>query len=148
MRETTVDLQELEEKKVKPPKEVGTNSFTFTLPRSGHVLTFKLLTQADQSDIDAELKGQAKLGSDVDTTTSTRLKYIITSVNGEDAPGRIREFVDNEFLTRDAKVFRDYYNTVNPDVDINIKFQCPTCNAIRSATMPIGISFFWPDSGV
>ena len=88
------------------------------------------------------------MGSDIDATVSTRLKYIITAVNGEDGKGRVREFVDNEFLTRDARTFREHYNSVNPDVDITFTFECNTCGEERSATMPIGIEFFWPDSGV
>lgn len=146
--DTVVDLTSLEEKDVPKPEKQGENSFTFTLPNSGHILTFKLLTQKDQDEIDAELRGLAKIGSDVDSTVSTRLKYIITAVNGEEDKKRIREFVDNEFLTRDARAFREHYNSVNPDVDITFTFVCNSCGVERSATMPIGIEFFWPDSGV
>ena len=146
--DTMVDLTSLEEKDVPKPEKQGENSFTYKLPNSGHVLTFKLLTQNDQDEIDAELRGYKKLGGDVDASVSTRLKYIITAVNGEDDKQQIREFVDNEFLTRDARAFRENYNRVNPDVDITFTFECKDCGEERSATMPIGIEFFWPDSGV
>ena len=37
------------------------NNFTFTLPKSGNTVTFKLLTHGDEKKIDAEIKGLKKI---------------------------------------------------------------------------------------
>lgn len=143
---TSIDLTQLKEKEVLKPDEPGKNEFKFKLPNTGRTLIFKLLTHADEEDITAELDNASKLGGDVEYTISTRLKYIITSVDGNADKQAIREFVDNEFLARDAKAFRDYYYTVNPDVDMSYNFVCPKCNNERRVAVPLGIDFFWPES--
>ncbi|KKL88020.1 hypothetical protein LCGC14_1928880 [marine sediment metagenome] len=143
---TNVDLTQLDEKEVPKPDEPGKNEFTFKLPGTGRTLIFKLLTHADEEDITAELENATKLGSDVEYTISTRLKYIILAVDGNADKQAVRDFVDNEFLARDAKAFRDYYYTVNPDVDMSYNFVCPKCNSERRITVPLGIDFFWPES--
>ncbi len=145
MTDTSVDLTQLEEKTLKEPEEKGVNSFTFELPFSKTTVTFKLLTQGDQNSIDHELRQHQKTGSDIDTSLSTRLKYIITAVDGDDNKQIVRAFVDNSFVTRDSRAFREYYSSVNPDIDLEFSFQCESCNEERRATMPIGIEFFWPE---
>ena len=39
---------------------------------------------------------------------TTRMKYLITSVEGDTSGKKIREFVDNYLLARDAKALRDH----------------------------------------
>lgn len=143
---TNIDLTQLNEKDVEKPAEQGKNEFSFKLPIIGKTLLFKLLTHADEEDITAELDNMSKMGGDVEYTISTRLKYIITAIDGNTDGQAIREFVDNEFLARDAKAFRDYYYTVNPDVDMSYDFVCPKCKSERRISVPLGIDFFWPES--
>ena len=49
-------------------------------------------------DIDRELKGLKKINKDSNPEMTTRLKYIIQSVDGKQDQKSIRDFVDNEFL--------------------------------------------------
>ena len=72
---------------------------------------------------------------------STRLKYLITSVNGETESKKIREFVDNYLLARDSRALREYINLTSPDVDLNY-----VLDSGEEVTVPIGLSFFWPDA--
>jgi len=119
----------------------GINEFTFTLPNSGNLITFKILTTSDDKKIDAELAGLKKINKDSSPELSTRLKYIITSINGDREIKSIREFVDNSLLARDSRALREYIRKVQPDVDLTF-----TSNSGEEVAIPINLSFFWPDA--
>lgn len=137
-----VDLSTLENKPLDDSLYTrGKNEFSFTLPSSSNVITFKLLTHGDERKIDSEIKSLKKLSPDASPELTTRLKYLITSINGNSDIKTIREFVDTAFLARDARAFREYLNQIQPDVDLTF---FPS-RGTQPATIPIGISFFWPD---
>jgi len=138
----TVDLSQIENKPLK--EELFTNrlnEFTFTLPKSGNVVTFKLLSHKDEQDITRELEGLKKINKDASPELSTRLKYLITSVEGKRDKKDIREFVDNYLLAQDSRALREYIREIQPDVDLTF-FPDGSNDRIN---IPIGISFFWPD---
>lgn len=144
--ETTVDLSTLDPKEVDFSKlEPGVNEFGFILPTSNYPITFKLLTHEDEKKIDRELQGLKKINKDSSPEVTTRLKYMITSVNGEKDPKDIRNFVDNFLLAKDARALREEYNKVSPD--INLMFNVEDENGVeQEVNIPIGINFFWPDA--
>lgn len=119
----------------------GVNEFTFTLPHSGNLITFKILTVGDDKKVDAELTGLKKINKDSSPELSTRLKYIITSINGDREVKSVREFIDNSLLARDSRALREYIRTVQPDVDLIF-----TSNSGEEVAIPINLSFFWPDA--
>jgi hypothetical protein len=138
----TVDLTQLENKELDSNLFTArTNEFTFTLPHSGNAVTFKLLTHKDEQDIQRELDGLKKISKDNTPELSTRLKYLITSVEGKRDKKDIREFVDNYLLARDSRELRAYIREIQPDVDLTF---FPEGNSDR-INIPIGISFFWPE---
>jgi len=145
---TTVDLTQLDFKTIPEPAEKNVNLFTFTLPTSNRVLTYRLLTQADEDSIDEDVEKQLVIDSDVDKTLTTRLKYIIVSVDGDESKVVIRKFVDSEFLARDSRAFRQHYQENSPDVDFTIMHKCKKCSDERKIRVPIGPDFFWPDSAI
>ena len=137
-----VDLSLLENKPLKEELFLNrTNEFSFTLPKSKNSITFKLLTHKDEQDINRELEGLKKINKDSSPELSTRLKYIITSVEGMREKKDIREFVDVAFLAQDSRALREYIREIQPDVDLTF---FPGGNNDR-INIPIGISFFWPD---
>jgi hypothetical protein len=141
----TVDLSELKEKEFDSSLIQNKNEFSFKLPHSGNEITFKLLSHGDEKKIDAELEGLKKIDSKGSFELSTRLKYMILSVNGNRDMKTIREFVDNAFLARDAKAFREYVATITPGLDL--KFTYTNENGVeKEAALPIGLNFFWPDA--
>ena len=121
--------------------ERGKNEFKFTLPNSGLDITYKILTHADERKITKELEGLKKLHKNDPPELSTRLKHIITSVNGDAENKTVRQFVDNALLAIDSRALRKHISKNQPDVDL--KF---TTNGGQEVTIPIGISFFWPDA--
>jgi hypothetical protein len=118
----------------------GKNEFEYTLPHTGNKITFKILNGYDESKIQRELDGLKKINKDASPELSTRLKYIITSVEGENDNKSIREFVDNYLLARDSKALRDYINEIQPDIDLTY-----TSDDGEEVKVPIGLNFFWPD---
>ena len=139
----TVDLSTLENKPLNEELfKDGENNFEFTLPHSGNRVTFKLLTHKDEQDISRELEGLKKINKDNSPELTTRLKYLITSVEGKTEKKDIREFVDNYLLARDSRALREYVKEIQPDVDLTF-FPTGESNRIN---IPIGVSFFWPDA--
>jgi hypothetical protein len=138
----TVDLSLIENKPLKEELfKNKVNEFTFTLPKSKNTITFKLLTHKDEQDISRELEGLKKINKDTSPELSTRLKYIITSVEEKRDKKDIRDFVDNYFLAQDSRALREYIREIQPDVDLSF---FPDGNSDR-INIPIGINFFWPD---
>ena len=139
--DVTIDLSTLENKKFDKSYMVdGKNEFAFTLPTSETKITYKILDGHDEVKIQRELKGLKKINKNASPEASTRLKYSITSVDGDTEVKSIREFVDNYFLARDARAFREHLRETQPDVDLNV-----ILDSGEEVSVPIGLSFFWPD---
>jgi hypothetical protein len=137
----TVDLSKLEHKKVDEKLWKNGNSFEFTLPSTKNKITFKLLTHGDEVKINNEIKGHQKINKNSQPLISTRIKHIITSIEGETDVKKIREFVDNYLLARDSRALREYIKTVSPDIDLTFFPE----ESNEKVDIPIGLSLFWPD---
>jgi hypothetical protein len=144
--EVTVDLTEAEDKLINEDVITeGKNEFTFILPTSKKELTFKLLTHGDERKIEQELKGLKKIHKGNVPELTTRLKHIITSVNGDRDSKNIRNFVDHLFLAKDARALREYSTNLMPDIDLKYDLEFEDGAIAESVTIPIGVQFFWPD---
>jgi hypothetical protein len=142
----SVDLSIFEAKKLDESLyKKGQNEFAFTLPHTSNTITFKLLTHGDEKKIEQEVKGLQKIDKNNITEATTRLKYMITSINGSYEKVDVRDFVDNGLLARDARAFREYYNKVSPDLDLNYTY-VDFDGAEKEAVLPITLNFFWPDA--
>jgi len=143
---TTIDLSKLDEKVMDESLfTAGVNEFAFTTPKTGTLLTFKLLTHGDEKKIEAEIKGLQKVNPNGSFDVTTRLKHMITSINGDRDQKTIRDFIDNYMLAVDARAFREYYNKVTPD--INLKYTPEDENYTgEGIDIPVSLNFFWPDA--
>ena len=147
--EVTVDLTEANDKELDESLIIeGRNEFAFTLPVSKIQVTFKLLTHGDELKIANELKGLKKISKTNTADLTTRMKHLITSVNGDRDIKSIREFVDGNFLARDARALRQYVADIMPDIDLTFDLQFQDGASAEGVTIPIGTTFFWPESGV
>jgi hypothetical protein len=143
--EYTVDLTQLDEKPLDEALFVqGKNEFDFTFPKSGNKITFKLLTGKDEKSIEAEIKGLQKIDANASYENTTRLKHMITSINGKTDKVSIHDFVDNYFLAPDSRAFKKYYYEISPDIDTTITID-KDGYVQEGVVIPIGVSFFWPD---
>ena len=143
--EVMIDLSEVQDKEIDKSliKTPGVNEFEFTLPHSERVVTFKLLTQRDENNIQLDLKNQRKLKREAELTT--RLKHTIVAVDGDTDKATIREFVDTELLAVDSRALRNYIKDMSPDVDLTFNFEGEDGTVVNNVQIPIGVSFFWPD---
>ena len=141
-----VDLTQLKEKEIDELLfEKGKNEFKFVLPQSGNVITFKLLTGKDEKSIDAEIKGLQKTDPNGSFENTTRLKHMITSINGKYDQASIRDFVDNYLLAPDSRAFKKYYNEITPDIETTITIE-KDGYVQEGVVLSIGIDFFWPST--
>lgn len=136
-----VDLTALE--MISSSTESENGEYTTTLP-TGVVVTFKLLTRKDERDIEAEVEALRKFTGSVEGYNSARLKYMITSVNGNSDKRVVREFAEN-MIIRDVRAFREAVRKVAPDVNFDISAECTSCATTIKGRMPFGSNFFWPD---
>ena len=141
----TVDLTEIKEKETEDATPTENGDFLFTLPQSGNEVTFKLLTHGDDKKVDREVQGLKKINRDNDTSMSTRLKHIITSVNGERETSTVRQFVDQGLLAQDARALREEYTRVQPDVEFKV-YHVDDNGVGEDIDVPVNINFFWPDA--
>ena len=138
-----VDLSILEPKELTPEYLAATeNNFEFELPASGIPVTFKLLTHADEQKIEQELKGLKKINKNSSVELSTRLKYMITSVDGEADTKTIRDFVSKNLLAMDARALRKKVNEIQPDIDMRFY---PEDGPEGGVQIPINVNFLCPD---
>ena len=81
------DLNTLKEKEfdIEKAEMIDANAFKFILPASQREVIFKLLTHGDEKKIQLELENLKKTNkSGINKDLTTRLKYIIISVDGND----------------------------------------------------------------
>jgi hypothetical protein len=140
--EHAVDLSDLDTKEVS-----DTESLSFTLPASKKTVKIRLLTRKMEKDIQKELDGIKKIGVQVEPDASTRLRYIITEVDGNTDPKVIRETVDS-MLVRDTRALREFYKSVSPDVSFESVFVCSKCSFSDTLPITLGVNFFWPDARI
>jgi hypothetical protein len=143
--EYTVDLSKLENKKIDENVfSNGVNEFNYILPHSNTPITFKLLTHKDETAIDNEVRGLKKLSKTSSPELSTKLKYIITSVNGDTDKSTIRKFVDNYLLAMDSRALRNYLKEFQPDISLSTTVT--DSDGVESIMdIPFTLNFFWPD---
>lgn len=141
-----VDLGQFEAKPHHPDFENKTeNNFHFTLPNTKNEITFKLLSHGDEEKINREIKSLQKINKQGSSDVTVRLYYMITSINGNTERKDIKQFVDNYFLAKDARAFRQYYNEISPDIDLSVTLVNSDGDE-EDTDLPIGLNFFWPDA--
>ena len=145
---TTVNLTDINDKLLDESLiEEGKNEFNFILPTSKVNVTYKFLTHGDEQKIDREIKGLKKLNKKSSSSVSTRMKYILTSVNNDYEQKAIREFVDTQLLAIDSRALRNHISEIQPNVDLTFDFENRRGD-IERIDIPIGLQFFWPDASI
>ena len=146
VEDLTIDLTTLKDKLLDPKdlKEEGVNEFEFTLPHSKTSVTYKLLTHGDEMGIEREIKGLQKINKESSPESTTRLKYVITSVDSDREKKTIREFIDTYLLARDSRSLREEIRRIAPDVDLVYTGE----DGQEDINIPINLNFFWPDARI
>jgi hypothetical protein len=144
--EQTVDLSKLEPVDIDFKKFTkGVNEFSYELPNSERIVTFKLLTARDEKNIEVDLKALKKISKERSSELTTRLKRVLLSVDGNNDKTHVNNFVDNEFLSRDSLAFRQHLSSMTPDIDMSTYINVD--GEEIEVTIPVTLRFFWPSSG-
>lgn len=148
LSEAKINLSDMEDKELDERLILeGKNEFEFTFPTSKVPITFKFLTQGDEEKIEKEMEGLKKINKESSNST-IRLKYIITSVNGDYGLKNIRDFIDTDLLARDARSLRNYINEVMPGINMKVDVEFYDGYVQEGVELPIGLNFFWPDAAI
>jgi hypothetical protein len=141
----TIDLGQIETKPFdfeKYPK--GQNVFNFTLPYSKRLISYKILTQKEDELVEAETKNLSRVNKERSTEITTRLKYVIQSVDGDDDKNAIRKFIETELVAKDTLELRKHIKANIPSIDMTFQFDCLNCNHSERMDVPMTVQFFWP----
>ena len=126
----------------KLPKDVKENLFEVTLPISKRKIKFSLLTGKDERLIDEELNASKKVGA-VSPELTTRLRYLIKEVDGDNSQSVINEISQN-ILSRDSMYLREEIKKVTPDIIMEQEIDLGG-EAVK-VDIPMTVGFFWPNS--
>ena len=151
VQEEDIDLTQFENKDYdgSAQLELHKNEFEFKLPQSKRTVTFMILTESKDRKIKHELedlkKANRKLKNETTPELTTRLKHSILSVDGDYDLKVIRNFVDNELFAFDSKALRNHIRDVSPDIDLTWEFVSEETGEGREMSLPIDLTFFWPN---
>ena len=137
----TFNLAECPFKKL--PKGITENNFEINLPVSKKKVTFKVLTGKEEKLIEKELASVKKLGTKVSPELTTRLRYVITSVDGDESQPTVNSFVQN-MLARDSLFLRHELQKISPDIEM--KQSIDIGGDVVEVDVPSTTEFFWPSS--
>jgi len=139
--EHTFDLTECPFKEAVDGVDYSNNSFDYETPVGKNKIKFKLLTGVEEKLIEKDLKKKKKVGYNSEITT--RLRYTITEVDGDNKPETISVFSQN-MLARDSMALRNYITEISPDIDLTSEIQIG--GEAVSVSIPLTVEFFWPKS--
>jgi hypothetical protein len=142
--ETDVDLSKVKTKETNLDNINVENNYTFTTS-TGVNLEWKLLTHGDEKAVEADIRAIARLNKDgASSELTTRYRYMITSVDGETDVNTINKFINNAFLTRDTRAFRETVREHQPDINMEFDWINPNSGEREVKPIPMGVGFFWP----
>lgn len=143
-KEVKFDLSLIEDKEVKKISYNRNNEYKFKLPVSEREITYRYLTQKDESAINLELERLNKVQKGKSSEVTTRLRYQIVAVDGVREKEDVNNFINNEFFAQDSRAFRTHYVDTMPDMDFTTGYACPNCGTHSDLNLPIQTNFFWP----
>lgn len=139
-----VDLSKVQVKEIDTTLLNRENRYKFTTT-NGNVLEYRLLTHGDEKKIDADIKALQRLNKGgTSSELTTRYRYMIVSVNGKTDTSSITYFINNQFLTRDTKAFREHLKKIQPDIKMEFEYEDPRTGEMEVRSIPMGVGFFWP----
>lgn len=142
-KEHTVDLSQIDNKPFNINSVSSKGTLFFTLPNSGTIVEFKILSEKDELLIDQEIEGLKKFNKEGSFDVTTRLKYQIVSVDNNSDRNAVKDFVENNLLAIDSRALRAHIKSVSPDVDLTAKIIVDGVE--EDISIPITLNFFWPD---
>ena len=123
----------------------GANLFEFELPVTKKKVQFKFLTGRDETEMNTIAERQKKQGLKTDSLVTSRLNFSVVSVGDVTDKSKISMFIKN-MPARDSLALRKYIDSNEPGIEMKSWMQCQSCDEHSEVNLPLGASFFWPDS--
>ena len=141
------DLSELEIKRLEvEPVAEGANLFEVVLPVTKKSLHVKFLTGQDEQDIVVMADRKKKQGlQKIDSVVTDRLTRSIVSIGDIRDKNKISIFVKN-MPARDSLALRKFLDNFEPGIDMKTWMTCTNCHENSEVRLPLGASFFWPET--
>ena len=142
----TFMLDELPIKRLEiSPIVEGSNLFEFILPVTKKKVQFKFLTGRDEVEMNTIAERKKKQGLKTDSLVTSRLQFSVVAIDGVTDRSKIGMFISN-MPARDSLSLRKYIDSNEPGIEMKSWMQCESCDEHTEVNLPIGASFFWPDS--
>ena len=127
------------------PVAEGANLFEFTLPVTKKKVHFRFLTGKDEQEISIMSERKKKQGMQSDNLITTKLQYSIVAIDGISDKGKIGMFIRG-MPARDSLAIRRFMDENEPGIEMKSWMDCPHCDTNSEVRLPLGASFFWPDT--
>ena len=122
-------------------ENITENSFEFQLPISKQKVKYSVLTGKDEKLIEKELEASKKIGPGGSPELTTRLRYIIKEVDGDNSQSVINNTAVN-MLARDSMALREELTRVSPDIEMTQEIEIGGESV--KVEIPMTVGFFWP----
>ena len=143
---STFDLSKLKIKRLEvEPVVEGENLFEVKLPVTKRNVRVKFLTGHDEREMMIINERKEKSGLKSESAITDRLIRSIVSVENIADKNKIAIFVRN-LPARDSLALRRFLDRHEPGVDMKAWMTCTSCHEESEVTLPMGASFFWPDT--
>ena len=93
----------------------------------------------------ATISDRKKKKGFADSTVTMRLSHAVISVNNITDKSKIDNFVRN-MPARDSLALRKFIDEHEPGIEMKSWMDCPHCSETSEVRLPLGASFFWPDT--
>jgi hypothetical protein len=140
------DLSQLQIKRLAvDPVSFGENLFEIQLPMTKKSVKVKFLTGHDEREMMITSERKKKSGFKNETMITDRLVRSIVSVEGVTDKNKLSFFVKN-LPARDSLALRKFLDKNEPGIIMKSWMSCPSCHEESEVGLPMGASFFWPDT--
>jgi hypothetical protein len=146
VQNVNIDLSKIQTKEIDESLLNSENRYEFDLPLGKKPIKFKLLTHKDEQDINAEIQALNRLtkGEPISQDVTTRLRYMIQEIDGNEDRGYINNYVKNSLLARDSRALRKHIQEFTPDLELTFNFVSDITGEEEALDIPFGIGFFYP----
>lgn len=136
-------LQECKSKEHLQHERLESGNIIIKLPKTGWKVECKLLNGKDERIILGFMESKKEDDPEAEMTISDQLNFIIYSINDVNDVELIDAAVEI-MPASDAKLLRNLYQKLIPNVAIQKKFTCRSCQAEQELEVPFTQEFFWP----
>ena len=127
------------------PVATGANLFETVLPMSKKKVRFKFLTGKDEQELAVMQDRKKKQGVTVDNIITTRLQFQVVQIDDITDKNKISFFI-RAMPARDSLHLRKYIDKHEPGIDMKAWMDCASCFESSEVRLPLGASFFWPET--